>query len=110
MASDFKRLGASAPSADTDTLLYSPGSTFSAIVSTIYVCNRSANAATFRIAVVDGPIGNVTDEDYLYYDVTVPGNDTFATTGGITLQNTDSILVRAGSSNLSFSAFGDEVS
>ena len=45
---------------------------------------------------------------YLFYDVTIAGNDTFVATVGLTLATTDVIRVYATLATLSFSAFGIE--
>ena len=108
MATAYKVLGQSAPAATTDTTLYTVPSSTQAVVSTVSVCNRSASAATFRIAVrPDG--ASIANQHYVAYDVTVDGNATIPWTIGITLGDTDVVTVRASSANLSFSAFGSEV-
>jgi hypothetical protein len=79
------------------------------VVSTIAVCNRAATAATYRIAI--RPAGAaVSNEHYIAYDSTVAANDTTMLTIGITLAATDVISVYASSANLSFNAFGSEIS
>jgi hypothetical protein len=45
---------------------------------------------------------------YLYYDVTLAGNDTFIATIGITLATTDVVSVYATLATLSFNLFGQE--
>jgi len=107
MATTLKVLGQSNPSATTLTALYTVGASTSTVVSSITVCNRSATATTFRIAV--RPAGAaIDDKHYIYYDVTLAGNDTFAATLGITLATTDVISVYATLATLSFQAFGQE--
>jgi hypothetical protein len=108
MAITYKVLGQSAPSATTPTDLYTvPGST-SAIASTLFVTNRGATATTFRVSVAVGG-GATANKDYLYYDISIPSNDTLAVTAGITLATTDVVRVYAGNSNLSFTLFGSEL-
>lgn len=107
MATTIKTLGQAAPGATTETDLYTvPGAT-SAVGSSIIVCNRSATVATFRVSVAVGG-GATATKDYLYYDVTIAGNDTFIATIGITLAATDKVKVYASTANLSFSLFGEE--
>jgi hypothetical protein len=108
MAETVKVLGQSAPAATTETTLYTVPAATSAVVSTITVCNRSASTLAFRLGVSQGG-GALASEDYLYYDVTVPGTDTFACTFGITMATTDKILVYASDAGLSFAAFGTEI-
>ena len=109
MPTIYKVLGQSAPSATTDTTLYTVPAATDAIVSTIVVANRDSASATFRIAV--RPAGaTLANQHYLAYDCSVGANDSTALTLGITLDATDVITVRASTANLSFSAFGSEIS
>ena len=109
MATIYKVLGQSAPSATTNTDVYTVGSGKSAVVSTITVCNRSAVAVTYRIAIrVAGAA--ISNEDYLAYDATVPANDSISLTLGITLAATDVVTVYASTANTSFNIFGAEIS
>jgi glucose-6-phosphate dehydrogenase assembly protein OpcA len=108
MASTYKVLAQSAPSATTNTDVYTVGSGKSAVVSTITVCNRAASSATYRIAIrVAG--ATIANEDYLAYDSTVPANDSIALTLGVTLAATDVVTVYASTANLSFNLFGAEI-
>ena len=107
MASTYKVLAQSAPSATTNTDVYTVGSGKSAVISTLTVCNRST-AATYRIAIrIAGT--TLANEDYIAYDVTVAANDTTALTLGITLAATDVVTVYASTANLSFNLFGSEI-
>jgi hypothetical protein len=88
--------------------VYTVGSGKSAVVSTITVCNRSAVAVTYRIAIrVAGT--TIANEDYITYDSAVPANDTINLTIGITLAATDVVTVYASTANLSFNLFGAEI-
>jgi hypothetical protein len=108
MASTYKVLAQSAPSATTNTDVYTVGSGKSAVVSTITVCNRAASAATYRIAIrVAG--ATIANEDYIAYDATIPANDSIALTLGVTLAATDVVTVYASSANLSINLFGAEI-
>lgn len=109
MATTYKVLGQLAPSATTATTLYTVPSATSTIVSTLVVANRANTAATYRIAV--RPAGaTLANEHYLAYDVTVGANDSTTLTLGITLATTDVVTVYASTANLSFNAFGSEIS
>lgn len=108
MAQTYKVLGQSAPAATTLTDLYTvPGGTSTA-ASTLVVCNRSATGTTFRASVAVGGAADATSQ-YLYYDVTIVGNDTFCATLGLTLAATDKVRVYAGAATLTFSLFGVEI-
>jgi hypothetical protein len=108
MASTYKVLAQSAPSATTNTDVYTVGSGKSAVVSTITVANRAGTAATYRIAV--RPLGaTIANQHYIAYDSTVPANDTISLTLGITLAATDVVTVYASTANLSVNLFGTEI-
>ena len=53
---------------------------------------------------------SLTAVHYVAYDVAIAANDTIALTLGITLATTDKLDVYASSANLSFAAFGSEIS
>jgi hypothetical protein len=109
MAEVYKTLGQSAPSAVTAIALYTvPGST-STVVSTVTVCNRGNSATTFRISIRVNGEGD-DPKQYIYYDVPIPANDTFAATIGVTLATADALWIYAGNGDLSFQAWGTEVS
>jgi hypothetical protein len=94
MATTYKVLAQSAPLATTNTDVYTVGATKQTIISTVTICNRSASAATYRIAV--RPDGDtLANEHYLAYDTTVPANDTIALTLGITCDASDVVTVYA---------------
>lgn len=108
MPTVYKVLGQSAPAATTATSLYTVPSATEAVVSTIVVANRAGTAATYRIAI--RPNGaTLANEHYIAYDVTVGGGDSTTLTLGLTLDASDVITVYASTANLSFSAFGSEV-
>jgi hypothetical protein len=108
MASTYKVLAQSAPSATTNTDVYTVGSGKSAVVSTITVCNRSASAATYRIAIrVAG--ATLANEDYIAYDAPIGSNDSVTWTIGVTLAATDVITFYASTANLSVNIFGAEI-
>jgi glucose-6-phosphate dehydrogenase assembly protein OpcA len=109
MPTAYKVLGQLAPSATTLTTLYTVPAATQAVVSTIAVTNRAATAATFRIAIrVAGAA--ISNEDYIAYDSTIAANDTTAFTIGVTLAATDVLSVYASTANVSFNAFGSEIS
>lgn len=107
MATTLKVLGQSNPGATTPTTLYTVPSLTSTVCSSIVVCNRSSVDTTFRIAVRPGG-ASLSNEHYLYYDVTIAGNDTFVATIGISLSSTDVVTVYSTLATLSFNLFGQE--
>ena len=108
MATVYKVLGQSSPSATTATTLYTVPASTSTVVSTITVANLAGSAATFRISV--RPAGAVqTNAMYIAYDVTVGATDTTTLTLGLTLATTDVVTVYASTANLAFNAYGSEI-
>jgi len=109
MGNVIKVLGQSSPGAASLTDLYTVPALTSTVCSSITVANRSATATSFRIAV--RPAGAaIANQMYLYYDVTLAGNDTFVATIGITLATTDVVSVYATLATLSFNLYGQEKS
>lgn len=108
MATNYKVLGQSAPAATTLTSLYTVPSATEAVISTVVVCNRSATARTFRIAVRPNGAA-ISNEHYLAYDVTVGASDSTTLTLGITMDASDVLSVYASTTDLSFTAFGSEI-
>lgn len=109
MPTTYKILGQSAPSATTSTDLYTVPSATQTVVSSLVITNRDSSAATFRISCA--PAGAaLANSQYVAYDVTVGGADSTVLTLGITLGATDKIRVYASTANLTFTAFGSEIS
>lgn len=108
MATNYKVLGQSAPSATTDTTLYTVPASTQAVISTITVCNRASTSSTYRIAIRPNGAA-IANEHYLVYDVTLGGNATDTYTIGATIDASDVITVRASTANLSFNAYGSEI-
>ncbi len=108
MAATYKVLGQSAPSATTNTDVYTVGTGKQAVVSTIAVCNRGATAATYRIAIrVAGSA--LSNEEYIAYDSSITANNSTMITIGVTLGAGDVVTVYASNANLSFNLFGSEI-
>jgi hypothetical protein len=107
MATTYKVLAQSKPSATTLTAAYTVPALTTATVSTITVANQSATATAFRISVAIAGAAD-TASQYLYYDIAIPGNNTFATTIGITLGAGDIVRVYNTLATCSFNIFGVE--
>jgi hypothetical protein len=91
MANVYKILGQSSPSATTETDLYTVPAATSTVCSSISICNRGATQTTFRVSISQGG-GATANKDYIYYDVTLAGNDTFIATIGVTLATTEMLV------------------
>ena len=109
MATAYKVLGQSAPSATTATTLYTVPSATETVISTLAVTNRGTSSATFRVAIrPDG--ATLANEHYIAYDAPISANDTLYITIGATINAADVVTVYASTANFSFSAFGSEIS
>lgn len=109
MPTNYKVLGQSAPSATTDTTLYTVPSATETIISTIVIANRGASAGSYRIAI--RPNGaTLANSHYVAFDVAIAANDSTALTLGITIDASDVVTVRASSADMTFTAFGSEIS
>lgn len=108
MATTYKVLGQVNPSATTETTLYTASNP--AVVSTISICNQASTAATYRIVVRPAADSTTAAKHYIVYGATVAASDSVMLTLGITLAASDLVRVYASSANLSFNAFGSEIS
>lgn len=107
MADSLKILGQSNPAAANLTDAYTVPAATQALISSITVANRSATATSFRVSLAVAGAAN-DDKQYIYYDVAIAGNDTFAAVLGIGLAATDKLRVYATLATLSFNIFGIE--
>lgn len=110
MAKAYKRLGATAVTANTDTNLYTVPASTETIISRLSICNIGSTDRTYRLAVIDGAIGVVSNEDYLQYDTTIKANSAHHFNIGEAMAATHSILVRANHAEVVFSCSGIEMS
>ena len=108
MANAYKILGQVADASANDVELYLVPASTEAVVSTIVVCNREAANNTFRIATKTDNSA-VANTDYVAYDSVINGNDTITLTLGITLQAGAEISVGASDANVTFQAFGTQI-
>ena len=109
MATAYKVLGQVAPSATTATAMYTVPSATQTVVSSITVCERAGTAAQFRLSVrPDGAA--LSNEHYIVYDASIGANDTLILTVGLTLDASDVLEVYASTGDLSFNAYGSEIS
>lgn len=101
--------GAVAPAATIESTLYAvPSNATTAVVSSVVVCNRSASETRFRLSCSFN--GTATQQkDFLYYDVPIPGNNTFVATVGLTPQPRDVFRVYSLNGSVSFSIWGSVI-
>ena len=109
MATAYKALGQSNPSATTLTTLYTVPSSTEAVISSIVVCNQDSSSGTYRIAVRPNGAA-IAPEHYLVYNASIAANTTVAYTLGVTIDASDVVSIYASSASMSFNAFGSEIS
>lgn len=109
MPTNYKVLGQVATAATTATTLYTVPSATEAVVSSIIIANRDSSSATFDIAI--RPNGaTLANEHYIAKNITVGASDSTVLTIGVTLDAADVITVNASTANLTFSAYGSQIS
>jgi len=109
MAETSKILAQSSPAATSLTDVYTCGSSGGAAISSVTICNQSATPTTFRISLAVAGAAD-TAKQYLYYDIPLPGNDTFIATIGVSLANTDVLRAYVGAATVSINVSGVELS
>lgn len=109
MAVAYKVLGQSAPSATTDTDVYTVPASTQTIISSIVISERGGADATFRIAVRPNGAA-VANQHYIAYGTPITANDVVALSLGITVDAADVITVYGSSADLSFNVYGSEIS
>ena len=109
MATSYKVLGQSAPSATTATDVYTVPAATETVISTVIIANRAASAGTFRLSVRPNG-GTQTNAMYCAYDVPVAANDSTTLTLGLTVDAADVITVYCSSADMSINIFGTEIS
>lgn len=94
-----------APAVGAETTLYQVPNANRTFIAELVVCNRTAAPATFRLSISLRGAATATT-DYLYFDLSVSGNDTFASEIGVTLGAGDIIRVYTATGNITFNLFG----
>ena len=111
MPNAYKRLGAINPSANTQTNVYVIPAATQSVISTVAICNQTATATTYSLALMDSSQFNAAAPaaTFLVRNATLTGSDTIFLTVGLT-GNAGSVLVaNTPNANISFSAFGSEI-
>ena len=108
MASTYKVLGQTKPSATTLTDSYTVPSATSAVVSSVVACNQSATPTTVRVSVAVAGAGD-TAKQYIAYDLPINANETITIVIGVTLAATDVVRVYNTLATVSFNIFGEEI-
>jgi hypothetical protein len=107
MATTYKVLGQSKPSATTATTLYTCPSATQTVISSLTVCNQGSSG-TYRIAI--RPNGaSLSGEHYIAYDANLAANSFISLTLGLTIDASDVVTIYASSADMSFNAYGSEI-
>ena len=109
MATTYKVLGQSAPTAATATSLYTVPAVTQTIISTINVVNTAASAADVIRIAVRPDAATLANQHYIVYGVSLSAGATFTYTGGITIDAADVITVYSTNGTSSVNAFGSEI-
>lgn len=110
MAFTYKMLGQNRPSDTNAVDIYTVPAGTEAIISSIVICNVTNAAATFRVfqRVSAAAAG---ESNAIAFDQTVPANSTTTIEAKLTMQATNVLTVRSGTSSaLTFTVNGTEIS
>ena len=102
------RLGAVDLAATTNTTVYTVPASTKATVN-VRICNRNASAVVVRLMHLDGAIGTLAAEDYIFYDITIAANGTVDRTG-IAMATTHVIGAYSDTANVTVQVDGGEAS
>ena len=103
MVDALKILGQISPPATTEEAIVSASKP--SIVSTLFVCNTTASAVTYRLWIRKGAEDTATKQ-YIYYDDELQANETIAVTAGITLGVGDILMGYGSVAGIAFTACG----
>lgn len=92
----------SAPGATTLTEVFQAEPTGVTVLNSFTVCNRSTTPTSFRVAVSPSG-GSISNENYIAYDVPIPGAEVYGRELGMALPPGAIIRVYATLATLSFS-------
>ena len=98
-------LGQSAPSATTDTSVYTVPASTLAVVNVMIINRSASNPADVRIALAAS--GTPNNEEYIEYDVSVPPKGVLERTG-MALQASKSVIVYTSTADTSVTVTGLE--
>lgn len=104
-----KVLGQAAPLAATSTTLYTVPANEATTISTLMVCNRGTDPATFRVTLTDPNSMFDARAARVFYDALIQPKVSVAATAGLTLHQQCGVDVYSSTADLTFSAFGKEV-
>jgi hypothetical protein len=110
VATAYKVLGQNAPTAATDTSLYTVPASTNTVVSNINICNRDVGSADYVSIAIRISGASLAVKQYLVYQEILAPASVYNFTAGITLSATDVITVNSLLGTSTFQAFGSEIS
>ena len=109
MPTSYRILGQAAPSATTETTLYTVPAETSAVISTLSICNQASVPATYRIALRPAADSTTAAKHWVVYGASIDGSDSTFFTLGWTLAAGDKIIVYTSSATMSATVTGSEL-
>lgn len=109
MAQSYKILGQVSPTANTLSNVYVTPNSTEGVVNSVIIANRSSSNASFSL-IVRPVYESINDKHYIVRGCVIPASDTLTMTLSLTLQNNVILAANTNSSNLSFGAYGVEIS
>jgi len=109
MAEYIKKLGGTTTVANTTAILYATSATSRAVVSSIAICNYSVTPYLYWLAHIDGPSSAQLDKDWFAFAQSCPASFTACFQLGVTMGISDTLVCKASSVSLAFTAWGSEV-
>jgi hypothetical protein len=104
----YKTLGQLFPADTSEHALYTVPAATQTVTSSLMVCNQYGTPQSFSVAVKPGG-GALAAQNYIYYNIIVPPNNSLDLSNALTLAAGDVVSVICGAaSTLSFSLFGTE--
>lgn len=108
MANTYKLLGQQNPGT-TWTALYTVPAASSAVLSTVVVCNTSTSARSFRLAAVSTSSAVPSGSHGLAWDTAIPANESIVMTMGATMSGSYCLKAYGSTTDVTFTAFGMEI-
>lgn len=108
MAITHKQLAQSQPAAATNTSVYTVPALTKALVYSVVVANINNSASRFRVHIVPNA-GAAGVSNAIYYDIRVPGRDTFVGNISVLMEAGGFIVVRSDDGNSTFTISGLEI-
>lgn len=109
MTTNYKTLGQTAPSANTETLHYTVPTSNSTMIKSINITNTSSFADTFSIALVATAASTAVSSQFINFNSPISGNQTITIKTGYTLGSGNGIRVMSTNGTSVFTSFGAEI-